>query len=114
MGGEILDAVLARLAMRARIAICGAISQYNAEGPRRGPANYLSLLVRRARMEGFVVFDYAPRFGEAAAEIAGWIADGSVVTREHVVSGGVEAFPETLLMLFRGENVGKLVLELQG
>ena len=112
VGGEILDAVLTRLAMRARIAICGAISQYNAEGPRSGPANYLSLLVRRARMEGFVVFDYAPRFAEAAAEIAGWIADGRVVTREHVVEGGVDAFPDTLLMLFRGENVGKLVLAL--
>jgi NADPH-dependent curcumin reductase CurA len=63
-------------------------------------------------MEGFVVFDYAARFAGAAAEIAGWIAEGAITTQEHVVQGGVDDFPDTLQMLFRGENVGKLVLEL--
>ena len=114
VGGEILDTVLTRLAMHARVVICGAISQYNAGAERRGPANYLSLLVRRARMEGFVVFDYAKRYGEAAADIAGWIGEGKITTREHVVGGGIDAFNDTLLMLFRGENVGKLVLEIDG
>jgi NADPH-dependent curcumin reductase len=111
VGGDILDAVLTRLARRARVVICGAISQYNTEGPVRGPANYLSLLVNRARMEGFVVFDYAPRYPEAVKEIAGWMAEGRLVSRETVVEGGLQAFPGTLLELFRGANMGKLVLK---
>ncbi|GAA2782668.1 NADP-dependent oxidoreductase [Kitasatospora paracochleata] len=112
VGGEILEAALGRLAMRARVVICGAISQYNNETAVHGPANYLSLLVRRARMEGFVVFDYSARYGEAAREIAGWIAEGRIKVLEHVVKGGVDDFPATLGMLFRGENTGKLVLDL--
>ncbi len=110
VGGDILDAALTRLARGARIVICGAVSQYNATEAVRGPANYLSLLVSRASMKGMVVFDFADRYGEAAAEMAGWLAEGKLVSREHVVTGGVEDFPETLLMLFRGENTGKLVL----
>jgi NADPH-dependent curcumin reductase CurA len=110
VGGEILDAVLTRLARGARIVICGAVSQYNSTDGVRGPSNYLSLLVARASMIGMVVFDYAPRFGEAAAEIAGWMREGLLVSREHIVDGGVSAFPDTLLKLFTGENVGKLVL----
>lgn len=112
VGGEILDAALTRLAMRARVVVCGAISQYNNETPVQGPSNYLSLLVRRARMEGFVVFDYAPRFAEAAREIAGWIATGRIRLKEHVVKGTVDDFPEILQLLFRGENTGKLILDL--
>jgi NADPH-dependent curcumin reductase len=111
VGGEILDAVLTRLARGARIVICGAVSQYNASEVR-GPANYLSLLVARASMIGMVVFDYAPRFGEAAAEIAGWIQEGRLISREDVVDGAVSDFPDTLLKLFNGENVGKLVLRI--
>jgi NADPH-dependent curcumin reductase CurA len=112
VGGEILDLALTRLAMKARVVICGAISQYNSESRPHGPSNYMVLLVRRARMEGFVVFDYAKRYGEAAQEIAGWIAEGRIKSQEHVVQGAIDDFPETLHMLFRGENVGKLVLEL--
>jgi len=111
VGGEILDAVLARLALKARIVICGAISQYNATEGIKGPANYLSLLVHRARMEGMVVFDYAARFPQAVAELAGYLKDGRLKSREDVVTGGIEQFPATLLKLFRGENFGKLVLE---
>ncbi|MGX7827141.1 NADP-dependent oxidoreductase [Actinokineospora sp. 24-640] len=111
VGGPILDAALANLAMRGRVVICGAISQYNADAPVPGPSNYLSLLVRRGRMEGFIVFDYVERYAEAAAEMAAWIADGRIVLKEHVVKGSVDDFPETLRMLFSGENVGKLVLD---
>jgi NADPH-dependent curcumin reductase CurA len=111
VGGEILDLALTRLNLKARVVICGAISQYNNETAMRGPANYMALLVSRARMEGFVVFDYAKRYREAAAEIAGWIGEGRIVSKEHVVRGDVDRFPETLQMLFRGDNVGKLVLE---
>jgi NADPH-dependent curcumin reductase CurA len=112
VGGEILEAALARLALHARIVICGAISQYNATSPPKGPSNYLSLLVNRASMTGMVVFDYADRYGEAARDMAKWIGEGKLVAREDVVQGGVDAFHETLLKLFKGENFGKLVLAL--
>lgn len=112
VGGEILDAGLARLRRGARVVLCGAISQYNAEGGMVGPANYMSLLVNRARMEGFVVFDYASRYAEAVTEMAGWLQEGKLTSRDHVVRGSVTDFPETLLQLFRGENTGKLVLQI--
>jgi NADPH-dependent curcumin reductase len=110
VGGELLDVALTRLARGARIVICGAVSQYNATEAVRGPSNYLSLLVFRATMTGMVVFDYADRFGEAMAAIGGWMREGRIVSREHIVDGGVSAFPDALLMLFAGENTGKLVL----
>src|SRR6185503_13653784 len=110
VGGEILDDVLTRLALGARVIICGAVSQYN-ETQVRGPANYLMLLVARASMTGMLVFDYVDRYPQALAELAGWLKDGKLVSREHIVRGGVDAFPETLLMLFDGVNTGKLVLE---
>ena len=113
VGGDILEAALGRLAMRARIVICGAISQYNNTTPVKGPANYLSLLVNRASMTGMVVFDYADRYGEGARAMAQWIAQGKLVAKEDVVQGGIDAFPETLLKLFKGENLGKLVLALK-
>ncbi len=111
VGGEILDTVLTRINKRARIVICGAISQYNNTTPVRGPKNYLSLLVNRARMEGIVVFDYADRYHLAVAEMAGYLKDGRMKSREDVVDGGVAAFPGTLPKLFSGENFGKLVLQ---
>jgi NADPH-dependent curcumin reductase len=110
VGGDVLDAVLTRLARGARVLICGAISQYNAEGPMRGPANYMSLLVNRASMTGFLVADYAARWGEAAREMAGWMASGSLKAREDVVEG-LETFPDTFQKLFTGGNTGKLVLK---
>ena len=110
VGGEILDAVLTRLNRRARVVICGAISQYNNTEAVKGPANYLSLLVNRARMEGMVVFDYTDRFPSAIAELAGHLKEGRMKSREDVVVG-FDTFPETLLKLFRGENFGKLVLQ---
>lgn len=106
-GGDILDAALAR---HARVVICGAVSQYNNTGPAKGPANYLSLLVNRASMTGMVVFDYAGRYRDAARELAGWMASGRLKSREDIVAG-FEKFPETLQMLFRGENMGKLLLK---
>ena len=112
VGGDILDQVLARINRRARTVICGAISQYNNTTPVQGPKNYLSLLVNRARMEGIVVFDYAPRYPQAIAEMAGYLKDGRMKSREDVVEGGVAAFPATLNKLFTGENFGKLVLKL--
>ncbi len=110
VGGEILDMVLAKITRGARIIICGAISQYNNTTPVKGPANYLSLLVNRARMEGIVVFDYADRYHLAVTEMAGYLKAGTMKSKEDVVKG-LENFPETLLKLFNGENFGKLVLQ---
>jgi NADPH-dependent curcumin reductase len=104
--------VLARINKRARIIICGAISQYNNTTAVQGPKNYLSLLVNRARMEGIVVFDYADRYHLAVAEMAGYLKDGRMKSKEDVVTGGVSAFPGTLGNLFSGANFGKLVLEI--
>ena len=111
VGGEILDTVLTRINRKARIIICGAISQYNNTTPVQGPKNYLSLLVNRARMEGIVVFDYADRYPLAVAEMAGYLKDGRMKSREDVVEGGVAAFPGALPLLFNGGNFGKLVLQ---
>ena len=108
VGGDVLEAGLRSLARGARVVLCGAISQYN-EGAQHGPRNYMALLIKRARMEGFVVFDYASRYAEAAQEIAGWMKSGQLVTREHILDG-LKTFPESLLMLYRGENTGKLML----
>ncbi len=110
VGGEILDTVLTRIRRRARIVICGAISQYNSTTAVQGPKNYLSLLVNRARMEGMVVFDYADRYPLAVRELAGYLQDGRMQSREDVVQG-LQQFPQALLKLFNGENFGKLVLE---
>jgi len=110
VGGEILDMVLAKITRGARIIICGAISQYNNTTPIKGPANYLSLLVNRARMEGIVVFDYADRYHLAIQEMAGYLKAGTMKSKEDVVQG-IENFPKALLKLFNGENFGKLVLQ---
>jgi len=111
VGGEILDAALAHLARYARVVLCGAISQYNASGPMRGPSNYMALLVNHASMTGFVMSDYLDRYAEAVGEMAGWLAAGELVSREDLAQG-LENFPEVLLRLFSGENTGKLVLEI--
>src|SRR3954452_11441332 len=109
VGGEILDACMARLALHARIVICGAISQYNEAEPHK-LANYMALLVTRSTMTGIIVFDWADRYPEGAAQLAQWLAEGKISAREDVVEG-FETFPDTLNMLFTGQNNGKLVLK---
>jgi NADPH-dependent curcumin reductase CurA len=110
VGGDILDTVLTRINMKARIVICGAISQYNNTTPVKGPANYLSLLVNRARMEGIVVFDYADRYHMGVAQLSQWMREGKIHSKEDIVQG-LENFPQALNMLFEGKNFGKLVLQ---
>lgn len=112
VGGEILDTCLSMLRMKARVVICGAISQYNATEGVSGPKNYLSLLVNRAKMEGFVVFDYASRYAEAAMAMGQWLREGKMKSKEHIVEGGVEDFLPTLMTLFEGDKIGKLILKL--
>jgi hypothetical protein len=109
VGGETLDTVLLNINRAARIVICGAISQYNNTDGVKGPSNYLALLVNRASMTGMLVSDYMDRFAEAGREMAGWMAAGKLKSREDIVPG-LETFPETLLMLFNGQNQGKLLI----
>ena len=110
VGGEILDSALIFLRKKARVVICGAISQYNAESEVKGPKNYLSLLVNRASMKGMVVLDYAPQYIEAMKQMAVWILEGKLFYKEDVHSG-IENFRETFLRLFSGDKMGKLILK---
>ncbi len=109
VGGEILDIALANLAQGARVVLCGGISRYNETGPLPGPANYFNLIYRRARMEGFIVLDYAHRFPEAVEALAGHLRSGELRHRETVLEG-FEQLPQALMNLFVGANVGKQVV----
>jgi NADPH-dependent curcumin reductase len=109
VGGEILDAVLTRLARGARIVLSGGLSQYAAQQVR-GPSHYLELIATRASMAGFLTPDYASRYAQARAELAGWLREGRLTSREDIFQGGVRAFPDALLKLFAGQNIGKLIL----
>ena len=111
VGGETLNTVLRRINIGARIVICGAISQYNATEEVPGPSNYLSLLVNRARMEGFIILDFEDRFLEAWRALGGWISEGKIKSREHIVDG-LENAPAALLKLFDGSNTGKLLVRI--
>jgi NADPH-dependent curcumin reductase CurA len=90
--------------------LCGAISSYNDRGAIKGPANYRNLIVKRGRMEGFLILDYLDRFPQAQAEMAGWLASGQIKTVEHVVEG-LERAPEALNLLFTGGNTGKVIVQ---
>jgi hypothetical protein len=111
VGGAVLDAALARLATHARVVLCGAISRSNLTAPTPGPSNYVNLIFRRARMEGFIVLDYAARYDEASSALAGWAKSGALRYREHVVEG-FERLPDALVGLFHGENVGKQIVHI--
>jgi NADPH-dependent curcumin reductase len=111
VGGDILDTLLTLINKKARIVICGAISQYNATA-LQGPKNYLSLLVNRAKMEGIVVFDNYKRYPEAIEQMKIWIKEGKLNANYQVEEGGVAGFPAVLDALFAGKNTGKLVLKI--
>ncbi|MBT9395461.1 NADP-dependent oxidoreductase [Hymenobacter sp. NST-14] len=109
-GGDLLDWALERLALRGRVVLCGAISQYNTTGAVKGPANYLSLLINRGRMEGLVVLDSIAQFPTATREMASWLREGHLVTPKVQVEKGIDNFLATLLKLFSGQSFGKLLL----
>jgi NADPH-dependent curcumin reductase CurA len=111
VGGEILDAALASLARQGRVVLCGAISAYNEKVPPPGPRNYVSLIPRRGRMEGFIVLDYQERAGEAVAALSRWVREGKLKHQEDVQEG-LENAPRTLLRLFEGRNLGKQLLKI--
>lgn len=106
VGGAITDAVFGLLNVGARISICGQISQYNNSKPEMGPRLLGALIVARAKVQGFLVSDYASRFGPALGELAGWVRGGKIKYREDIVEG-FENLPKAFIGLFSGENIGK-------
>ena len=112
VGGDTLNSGLAVINVGARVVICGAISQDNSTKPPQGPGNYLMLLIRRASMQGFIYFDFRDRWPAMLQNLAAWREQGKLVCREDIARGTVDIFPQTLLRLFRGDNFGKLMIEL--
>jgi NADPH-dependent curcumin reductase CurA len=111
VGGAILDAVLGRLNQHGRVVLCGAISTYNAQGRPPGPSNYLNLISRRGRMEGFITLDYWDRFPECFEQMRAWADEGRLTWREQVFDG-LDTAPEALNALFTGANTGKVIVAL--
>jgi NADPH-dependent curcumin reductase CurA len=111
VGGEILEAALSRLAIHARVVFCGAISSYNASSPPPGPRNFIQLLVRRARLEGFLVLDHADRIDVALAELVPLVQSGRLRYREDIREG-LDSAPAALGDLFTGANDGKLIVHI--
>jgi len=111
LGGEILDAGLARLAPHARVVICGVMSAMNDFEHRPGIRNHVSLVLQRASMRGFLIFDYADRFTEAIGELAAWASEGEIKAEVDVVEG-LENAPDALRRLFTGENLGKQLVKI--
>jgi len=111
VGGEILEAVIANLALRGRIVMCGAISQYNEAIPEPGPRNLSALISKRGRMEGFIILDFLPRAGEAIAQLATWVMAGNVKFSVDVMEG-LDSAPAALEKLFTGQNIGKMLVRL--
>jgi NADPH-dependent curcumin reductase CurA len=111
VGGDVLDASLMNLAMRARILLCGLISEYNSESGKVGARNIWQLIVKRATMQGFLIADYVPRFAEGGLEIAQWMAQGKIRIDEDV-QDGLENAHAAFMRLFSGANSGKLILKI--
>jgi NADPH-dependent curcumin reductase len=110
VGGAILDACLAQLALRGRVVLCGAIASYNESGTGKGIANTSNLIVKRARMEGFLILDYFDRLDEGRAAVAAWLGEGKIKSSEHIVEG-LENAPDALNLLFTGGNTGKVIVQ---
>ncbi len=111
VGGEIFDTILAQMNPFGRVALCGLISGYNATELPAGPKNFPAVLTKRLNIRGFIVFDYAKKYGDAIKEMAGWHAQGKLKFKEDIREGGIEAFPQTLRQLYSGGNFGKLILK---
>lgn len=110
VGGTITDAVFPVLNSKARISICGQIAQYNAIKPEPGLRNFIYLLTKQARAEGFLVYQFADRYPEGISQMAKWIAEGKLKYREQFVEG-FEKAPAALIGLFHGDNTGKMLVK---
>lgn len=112
VGGEIMNAVFDRLRIHGRFALCGLISDYNANAPSDGPANFAAIIAKRIRLQGFLILDYGGRTPEAMEAMIPWLQEGRLKHEETLVEGDITRAPETLNMLFDGKNRGKLILKL--
>lgn len=110
VGGDMLDDLMARIAHKARVVICGGIARYQQQGRPPGPGNYFNIVFKSARMEGFLLSDFASDHELGRDRLRQWLAEGRIGQRDEVVDG-LENAPETLMRLFRGENVGKLLIK---
>ena len=113
VGGPISDAALLNVNERARIAVCGQISQYCNEKPEMGPRLQFQLIVKRVRMEGFLVFDFAKKYPEALAQMTQWVREGKLINRETVVES-IENTPKAFIGMLKGENTGKMIVRIWG
>lgn len=111
VGGDVLDAGLMNLAMKARILLCGLISEYNSDDGKVGARNLWALIVKRATMQGFLIMDYVARFGEGGMQVAQWMGEGKIRVDEDIQNGLENAYP-AFMRLFSGANTGKLILKI--
>jgi hypothetical protein len=111
VGGQMTDAVLMQINTGARIALCGQISQYNAERPETGPRLLFNLVIRQARMEGFLVFQFADRYGEGLRQMAAWLKEGRLTYREQFEES-IENAPKAFINMLQGGNTGKQLVRL--
>ncbi|EPS42716.1 hypothetical protein H072_3291 [Dactylellina haptotyla CBS 200.50] len=111
VGGEILDACLARAARDSRFVMCGGISQYNTATPK-GPTNILNVISQRITIKGFIVFDFAKKYNAGRKDLAKWLVEGKLKRKEHIVKGGIEQAPAALVDLYAGGNTGKMLVEI--
>lgn len=110
-GGEILEAVLDLMNLHGRVILCGMISQYGKDESASGPRNFRHLLIRRIKVQGFIILDYIPRFPLAQLRMLWWMKRGLIKDRSTIVKG-LDHAPQALTQLFRGENTGKLIVEI--
>ena len=111
VGGNILEAALNHINMKARVVLCGGISAYNATEPVPGPSNLMNLVVMRARMEGFIILDYMDKASIAVGELLGWVKEDKLKFQIDLQEG-FENIPDTLNRLFTGKNIGKQLLKI--
>lgn len=112
VGGQITDAVFPNLRVKGRVVICGQISQYNLENPETGPRFLWHLITQRARIEGFLVFEFADRYAEALPQMAEWIKQGKLKYRETIAEGGIEKAPAAFISMLKGGNIGKQLVKI--
>lgn len=112
VGGRITDAVFPNLRVKGRVVICGQISQYNLENPETGPRFLWHLITQRARIEGFLVFEFADRYAEALPQMAEWIKQGKLKYRETIAEGGIEKTPAAFISMLKGGNIGKQLVKI--
>jgi len=111
VGGEVLDESLRLIGLGGTVLLCGSTSQYSAES-MQGPRNYIWLGTMRARLQGFVVFDYAQQYAQARQRMGRWLREGKLKMPEHLIDGDVGDFPDAFRQMYLGENLGKMLVRL--